>query len=119
MRFIRVLVLMVVAAAAAMTAGTGSTAQGASLTPLGDLPGGTFSSMANRVSNDGSVVVGTSQSTSGLQSFRWTSAGGMVALPNLPDYTHSARGVNGDGSVVVGRRFAGLGASGEAFRWTS
>ena len=47
------------AMAAVLLGGAVSTAfAAASLTPLGDLPGGEFSSGANGVSADGSVVVG-------------------------------------------------------------
>jgi len=38
---------------------------------LGDLPGGEYSSIANDVSGDGSVVVGESRSEDGRQAFRW------------------------------------------------
>ena len=58
--------------------------------------------MANRVSGDGSVVVGISGGHSG-QAFRWTAADGMVGLGRPPgDFYSYARGVNDDGSVVVG-----------------
>jgi uncharacterized membrane protein len=65
----------------------------ASLTPLG------IDSIANSISGDGSVVVGTA----GLQAFRWTAAGGMVGLGTPPgDFYSYARAVNADGSIVVG-----------------
>jgi probable HAF family extracellular repeat protein len=92
----------------------------ASLTPLGDLSGGQFRSDASGVSDDGSVVVGSSSySASGIQAFRWTRDGGMVGLGDLPGggALSWANGVSADGSVIVG---AGVSASGqEAFRWTS
>src|SRR5688572_13401343 len=90
-----------------------------SLTALGDLPGGTFSSRALAVSSDGSTVVGDSNSASGVEAFRWTAAGGMVGLGDLPGDTFSsgARGVSSDGSVVVGGSRSASGN--EAFRWTS
>src|SRR5436190_21050010 len=73
------------AVAAVLLGGPVSTASAAaSLTPLGDLPGGVFDSRANAVSGDGSVVVGTSSSASGAQTFRWTAGGGMVGLGVLP-----------------------------------
>ena len=90
-----------------------------SFTSLGDLPGGSFSSQANGVSADGSVVVGISKSTSGNEAFRWTSGGGMVGLSDLSGGTFYsyAKGASSNGSVVVG---TGYSASGwEAFRWTS
>ena len=91
----------------------------ASFTPLGELAGGGFSSGALGLSDDGSVVVGWSESASGTEAFRWTSDGGMVALGDLPggDFFSHAHGVSADGSVVAGE---GVSASGEeAFRWTS
>ena len=42
-----------------------------SFTPLGDLAGGLFVSTAFGVSDDGSVVVGSSESASGVEAFRW------------------------------------------------
>lgn len=56
-------------------------AHGAHFVPLGDLPGGIFESSATGISAEGSVVVGTSQSASGIEAFRWTNSGGMVGLP--------------------------------------
>jgi probable HAF family extracellular repeat protein len=47
---------------------------------LGDLPGGSFSSVAVGVSSDGSVVVGVGNSASGNEAFRWTQAEGMRRL---------------------------------------
>ncbi len=96
-----------------------SHAQAASLTALGDLPGGEFLSDAQGVSGDGSVVVGFSYSASGVEAFRWTSGGGMVGLGDLPGGAfHSlANGVSADGAVVVGNSDSASGF--EAFRWTS
>lgn len=92
----------------------------ASLTPLGDLPGGSYSSYATGVSGDGSVVVGgSSYSVYGNQAFRWTSNSGMVGLGDLPGggFISNANGVNADGSVIVGWGISDAGQ--EAFRWTS
>ena len=98
----------------------------ASLTPLGDLPGGAFKSSASGVSADGSVVVGGSTySVYGYtQAFRWTSDGGMVGLgypPGEPlvEPFSTATGVSGDGLVVVGAGSFDYRYSDEAFRWTS
>ena len=77
----------------------------ASFTALGDLDGGTFFSRAEDVSDDGSVIVGFSDSGAGNQAFRWTS-GGMVGLGGS-----MARGVSGAGSVVVGS------SGNEAYTW--
>jgi len=94
---------------------------------LGDLPGGAFASSAADVSADGSVVVGVASvpgDAGGFanMAFRWTAAGGMVALGDLAGglTVSFANAVSDDGSVVVG---VGSNASGflnnEAFRWTA
>ena len=91
----------------------------ASLTPLGDLPGGSVLSVANSVSDDGSTVVGHSSSASGdYEAFRWTKGTGMVGLGDLSggSFFSIANGVSGDGSVVVG--YANSTAGEQAFRWT-
>ena len=85
---------------------------------LGDLSGGFRSSEAWDVSDDGSVVVGFSNSSSGDEAFRWTISGGMTGLGDLPGggFFSIAYAVSADGSIVVGR---GTSASGnQAFRWT-
>jgi probable HAF family extracellular repeat protein len=92
---------------------------GASLTPLGDLPGGGSYSWASGISADGSVVVGSSDSASGREAFRWTRGGGMVGLGDLPGglFGSTASGVSADGSVVVGSSDIDS-AFQHAFRWT-
>jgi probable HAF family extracellular repeat protein len=97
-----------------------SSALAGSFQGLGDLPGGTFQSHANAVSDDGSTVVGYSNSASGQEAFRWTRSGGIVGLGDLPGspFQSVAFGVSGDGSVVVGGGNEG-GGLGDAFRWTS
>ncbi len=100
--------------------GTASPAFAAGLTPLGDLPGGIFDSIAKDVSADGSVVVGVSSSASGNEAFRWTAASGMVGLGGLQyegTGESNAFGVSGDGSTVVGFGASAVGP--EAFRWTA
>jgi uncharacterized protein YhjY with autotransporter beta-barrel domain len=84
--------------------------------------GGYTDSVANGVSADGSVVVG-SLSASGVggavtrfpvQAFRWTPAGGLERLGFLPGaQTSAAAAVSGDGTVIVGN------SGREAFRWTA
>ena len=79
---------------------------------------GHSSSVARGVNADGSVVVGQGTSASGTEAFRWTQAGGMVGLGDLPggSFFSLANAVNADGSVVVG---AGTEAAGTvAIRWT-
>ena len=132
---------------------------------LGYLTGGSCSE-ATAVSADGSVVVGTSCTASGVQAFRWTADTGIVAIPipdgltdswatdisadadfllgyvwisDSPPYGYEgfrwhisgqldrinstginviAKGISGDGSIVVGTSW-GTGISEEAFCWTS
>jgi probable HAF family extracellular repeat protein len=89
---------------------------------LGDLPGGSFNSVAYGVSADGSVVVGMASPDPIMrkfEAFRWTSGGGMVGLGDLPDGNLGsfATAVSGDGGVVVGQGNSSDGP--EAFRWTS
>jgi probable HAF family extracellular repeat protein len=93
---------------------------------LGALPGGhPFFSEATGVSADGTVVVGRSTSTksapSWTEAFRWTSAGGMVSLGDLPgsDFNSRSMAVSADGNVVVGLSNSSKGMwDNEAFRWT-
>ena len=71
---------------------------------LGDLPGGEEGSVAYGVSADGSVIVGTADSASGLwEAFRWEN-GVMTGLGEGPrgGFDTSAYSVSGDGSVIVG-----------------
>ncbi|MFT7569483.1 MAG: putative HAF family extracellular repeat protein [Paracoccaceae bacterium] len=89
---------------------------------LGDLPGGSITShnggIGRVLSNDGSVVVGRSNSAGGDEAFRWTPSGGMAGLGDLAggSFFSQALSTSVDGSVVVGQ---GTSASvREAFRWT-
>lgn len=87
---------------------------------LGDLPGGTFTSEARGVSDDGTVVVGRGRSGSGDEAFRWSACHAeMVGLGDLAggSFSSKADGVSADGSVVVGQSSSTSGL--EAFRWTS
>jgi probable HAF family extracellular repeat protein len=89
---------------------------------LGDLPGGIFQSAAFGVSADGSIVVGQSTSSSGLEAFRWTSGTGMVGLGDLPGgvFSSTAENISADGSVIAGAGNLDLVSftTVEAFRWT-
>jgi uncharacterized membrane protein len=96
------------------------------MTPLGDLPGGTFGSYAYGMSRNGTTVVGVSYSGNGQEAFRWTAAGGMAPMGflfTLPTQTlfSAAEAANADGSVIVGESSsANTGGNGnEAFRWTA
>ncbi len=86
--------------------------------PLGQLPGSTSGSRANRISPDGQVVIGTGISPQGTQAFRWTPDGGMVGLGDLPGggFTSVATGLSVNGSVIVGWSESANGEQ-EAFRW--
>ncbi len=88
------------------------------LVPLGDLPGGTFSSFTNGISADGSTVLGNSDSTLGRQAFRWTAQTGMVGLGDFAGgiFNSTATSASSDGAIVVGSGNNDLGV--EAFRWT-
>ena len=93
---------------------------------IGDLPGDGFFSGAYGMSGDGSVIVGAGHSTaSGSatigEAFRWTQAGGMVGLGDLPggDFGSIAAAASFDGSVIAGKGTYGTGGTeNEAFRWT-
>ncbi len=91
---------------------------GAGFQGLGDLSGGDFRSKTGGISSNGSVVVGSGNSASGSEAFRWTQTGGMIGLGDLGGgvFDSDARGVALGGSVVVGRSVSGPGL--EAFRWT-
>jgi uncharacterized membrane protein len=90
---------------------------GEPLQALGDLPGGSVSSLPRDVSFDGSVVVGSSASANGIEAFRWVAGRGMRGLADLPggEFASEALAVSGDGSVVVGKASSAKGR--EAFIW--
>ncbi len=90
---------------------------------LGRLPGA-LDSGANRISDDGSTVVGNSwYGPTGayvIEGFRWTRTEGMVGLGFLPGARSGgsqAYGVSADGSVFVGGSSSAEGS--QAFRWTA
>jgi probable HAF family extracellular repeat protein len=100
---------------------------------LGELPGG-GSSIAYAVSADGSVIVGSGETQGTDIAFRWTEDTGFDFLNAAessgfradPELRTFARGVNADGSVIVGYgEILVLEPGGEtprirdrAFRWT-
>ncbi len=88
------------------------------LVPLGDLPGGSFSSFTVSISGDGSVVVGDSDSASGREAFRWTAETGMVGLGDFEGgiFDSTAVSASFDGSVIVGTGNNSIGQT--AYRWT-
>jgi len=98
---------------------------------LGDLPGGQVFSQAYGISADGSTVVGLANGSgynaaNTSEAFRWTQAGGMVGLGDLPGSQLNAnqRGsksysVSGDGSIIVGAGSSENAIPLEAFQWTN
>lgn len=86
---------------------------------LGDLPGSYYRSVANGVSDDGSVIVGESDSELGTEAFRWTVSDGMIRLGDRPgggSYSQ-AWDVSGNGSVIVGGGGAPWSGGREGFCW--
>ena len=86
---------------------------------IGFLPG-YVTSQAIGISGDGNVVVGNSSNSSGHgPAVRWTQAGGMIGLGDLPNGTNdsTAAGASFDGSVIAGSCLIN-GTTLEAFRWT-
>ena len=83
---------------------------------LGTLPGDD-SSVASAINENGDVV-GWSMGPAGPRAFLHTRAGGMVALPGLPDRPRSvARDIN-DAGVIVGSASAGGTDLGHAVLWS-
>lgn len=81
---------------------------------------------AGMASSDGSVLAGTTRFGTGADStssaFRWTAAGGTQYLGLVPGKESTyARGISGDGSIIVGLADhwePGQPTANEAFRWT-
>jgi probable HAF family extracellular repeat protein len=99
-----------------------ASAGGFQFVPLGDLPGGSFSSAASELSDDGQVVIGTGVSGQYAEGFRWTAETGMVSLGFIPGGREFSfpQNVSGDGSVVIG--YAGsavVPTSNNGFKWTA
>jgi uncharacterized membrane protein len=73
-----------------------------------DQDGTTTATVGLDISGDGSTVVGQSYGDGcfrgGIRAFKWTAAGGCVALPKFSSFNYMSRasGVNYDGSVIVG-----------------
>ncbi|MFZ2652566.1 MAG: hypothetical protein WA210_20890 [Burkholderiaceae bacterium] len=92
----------------------------ATITGMGAIGGSLYSS-ANAVSADGNTVVGMSLTASGSEAVRWTIAGGIVSIGELPGglYGATAYGVSADGKTIVGgSQSERSGFYVEAFRWT-
>jgi probable HAF family extracellular repeat protein len=98
---------------------------------LGDLPGWDVLSIAADASNNGVIVgrghssnVGPSPSSYDFEAFRWSPAGGMVGMGDLPGspFVSEAWGVSADGTVIVGWGVYGPGIGApwrEGWRWTA
>lgn len=71
--------------------------------------------VATAVSMDGSVIVGGGTGASGTESLRWNRADGVIGVAVAPYSPNAARGVSGDGSVVVGQ----TAGNAQAWLWTS
>jgi uncharacterized membrane protein len=73
-------------------------------TPLGDLPGGTFGSVARGISNDGTIVVGQSMIDGGFSAgFRWSAPTGMTPLAVPAGWpVADCLDISGDGSTLLG-----------------
>ncbi len=104
------------------TSGTSQAAPpSASFVDLGNLGAPEFGwHFAAGVSDDGSMVVGQSNSTpTVMEAFRWTAEEGMVGLGFLPGGNHDsvAWAVSGDATTIAGSSDTASGV--EAFRWTS
>ncbi|MEP4079598.1 hypothetical protein [Haloferula sp.] len=91
---------------------------------LGDLPGGTFKSIASGVSADGSSISGSSSSTTSSahpfdsEAFRWREASGMTDTGYLPLSSPFSTGIaiSGDGEETAGLS-AFTGGGSRATRW--
>ena len=83
---------------------------------LGTLPGDT-SSVAWGINASGDVV-GWSNGPAGTRAFRFTDAGGLVALPGLPDRPRTVARDNNDAGDVVGSANAGGVDLGHAVVWS-
>jgi probable HAF family extracellular repeat protein len=96
--------------------------QHASFQGLGDLPDGRFESVAQGISAEGSVVVGTGMTALDKQAFQWTQSRGMVSLGNIPDRSFKesrAYNTSTEGKVIVGSGDLGSGwKSYKGFCWT-
>ncbi len=84
---------------------------------------GPMKTIAYDISGDGSTVVGLSYGSQGcndptIRGFKWTAAGGTVALPKIDAFSRLNRAdkVNYDGSVIVGRDDANSGQL-RGFQW--
>jgi len=87
---------------------------------LGDFPGETYPYIAQGVSANGAVIIGSAIAPPGGEAYRWTQSDGMVGLGGFPGalLASEAWDVSADGSVIVGSSPSTRSAGREAFRWT-
>lgn len=101
--------------------GCTATAYGADgLFDLGLLNGGT-ESVANGISADGSIVIGTARNGAAgnaLRAIRWAADGSTQSLGTLGGTWSEAKAISADGSTIVGIAAISSGP-GHAFRWTA
>jgi uncharacterized membrane protein len=86
---------------------------------LGPITVGPVGAVADAVSDDGSVIVGSRQvAATVFQAWRYTEASGLVPLGDLPGGPENsiATDTSSDGSVIIGQSFGPFGI--EAYRWT-
>lgn len=93
---------------------------------LGDLPNGQGDSVAEAVSADGSIIVGTARTVDGKEAFIWTAALGMRNLETVLNATGAnidpawllgdANGISDDGRVITG---FGINPSGAREAWVA
>ena len=89
----------------------------AEMTSLGVLSGGSVSASTN-VNSDGTVIVGSSESTNGDRAFKYDSTNGMTSLGVLSGGISSvAYGVSNDGTVIVGSSISAVATT--AFKYDS
>ena len=86
---------------------------------LGPVTVGPVGAVADSVSDDGSVIVGSRQlAQTVFLAYRWSEATGLIPLGDLPGGPENsiATDTTSDGSVIVGQSFGPFGI--EAYRWT-
>jgi probable HAF family extracellular repeat protein len=95
---------------------------GTSIFDLGDLSGPASYSSAAGASQDGSLIVGEGESSSGNEAWKWTSGSSMQALVGIPgaQVKSCAQAVSSDASTIVGYANTDSASTNdaEAVRWT-
>ena len=98
------------------------TGGGTSIDDLGDLSGPAEVNSAWGASQNGAVIVGKGDSSTGTQAWVWTSSTGMDALPGVPgaQIASGAPAISADASTIVGSANTDAASTNrlEAVRWT-